>query len=164
MLSYISAAINIAPKFLLFVGFGFIAAFGAVQVKATPLNAWDLRCIKEDDSKQSVCSTEIHTRFNDKDFLFYFARGPVGPVPFIAHADNLHFSKMTVSVDDKAPLEADSCEIEICYYDRKKSRTLIKQFTRGQSAKIIILGPDGITHFDGTITLIGFSSAYKRYR
>ena len=67
---------------------------------ATPLNAWEHRCVEEDDTSARICTTEIAMHYGDRDFLFYFARGPSGPVPFIVQSDGAGFQRMVVTVDE----------------------------------------------------------------
>ena len=156
------------PRIWLLRIFGFAAvclfAAGGESTLATPLNAWEHRCISDDDSNEKVCATEFHTRFEERDFVFYFARGPAGPVPFVAQSDDAPFRRMTVKVDDEPDIDADRCEVGFCYFGAEKSRKLINLFRKGLKALVVIEGPGKNRLFDAPITLSGFSSAYKRYR
>ncbi len=131
---------------------------------ATPLNAWEHRCVGEDDSAARVCTTEIVMRYHEHDFLFYFARGPAGPVPFIAQSDGLGFGRMVVTVDGKDVLEADRCEVGMCFFEERKSHKLIRLFRKGKTAHVLIEDLGSRTLFDAELTLTGFTAAYRRYR
>ena len=132
-------------------------------LQATPLDSWEYHCVAEDDSDSEVCTTELRSRDKDTEAIFYFARGPKGPVPFVAISEEAAFGALQVQVDDEEPLQADSCEDGICYFEADKSRQLLRQFQSGRSAHIVIDAPDGRNLFDADITLMGFSAAYKLY-
>jgi hypothetical protein len=134
-----------------------------LPVSATPLNSWEHHCVAEDEGNAKVCTTELRSRDRDIEAIFYFARGPNGPVPFVALSEQAKFGALTVQVDDKDSLEADSCTDGVCYFEADKSRLLIKQFRGGRKAHVVIDAPDGQTLFDSDITLMGFSAAYKLY-
>lgn len=133
------------------------------SLMATPLDSWEHRCVAEDDSDDKVCTTELRSRDKDIEAIFYFARGPNGPVPFVALSEEAKFGRLSVKVDDEGALEADSCDDGICYFETEKSSQLLRQFRGGRAAHIVIDGPDGQTLFDSEITLMGFSAAYKLY-
>lgn len=134
------------------------------QVGATPLDSWEMRCISDEEQGQEVCATELHARYGGRDFIFYFARGPVGPVPFVAVSEGAPFRQMTVKVDDEPPLDADRCDDGMCFFEASKSRKLVQLFRKGAKALVMIEGPEAPRLFDAEITLSGFTSAYKRYR
>jgi hypothetical protein len=104
---------------------------------ATPLNAWEHRCVEEDDSH---------------------ARGPAGPVPFIAQSEGADFQRMVMTVDGKDVLEADRCEAGMCFYEAGKSHKLIRLFRKGKT------GVGGGVLINEELTLTGFTAAYRRYR
>jgi invasion protein IalB len=131
---------------------------------ATPLDAWEMRCVSEDQSDQEICATEIHKTYGGRDFIFYFARGPKGPVPFVAVSEGAPFRRMSVKVDEETPIDADRCEQGMCFFKADKSKKLVQLFRKGKAAHIEIKGPEGVRLFDAEITLYGFTSAYKRYR
>ena len=131
---------------------------------ATPLDAWEMRCVSEDQSAEKICATEIHKSYDGRDFIFYFARGPKGPVPFVAVSEGAPFRRMSVRVDEETPINADRCEEGMCFFKAGKSKKLVQLFRKGKTAFIMIEGPDRIRLFDAEITLYGFTSAYKRYR
>ena len=138
----------------------------AVPAQGTPLNAWELRCVQDDEDGTKLCAVELHAQEHGRDFIFYFARGRRGPVPFVAATTVVSppFFEMEVAVDGEAPLQADFCEKDVCYYAEKKSRRLIRLFKKGRAAHITIRDPSAKKLFDSVITLAGFSAAYKRYR
>jgi invasion protein IalB len=135
----------------------------STPLQATPLNSWEYHCVIEDGSSEEVCTTELRSQDKDTEAIFYFARGPKGPVPFVALSETVPFGALKVQVDDEAPLKADSCEDGVCYFEAEKSRLLLQQFRSGRSAHIVIDAPDGRNLFDADITLIGFTAAYKLY-
>jgi len=148
----------------------FRGAFLAVAIQltgpplqATPLNSWEHHCIVEDDSDEEVCTTELRSQDRDTEAIFYFARGPKGPVPFVALSEHTAFGALTVQVDEEEPLVADSCKDGICFFEAEKSHQLLQQFRSGRAAHIVIDAPDGHNLFDADITLMGFSAAYKLY-
>ncbi len=143
-----------------------IVVGAAGPADATPLNAWEMRCIQDDDNGTRLCAVELHAQAKGRDFIFYFARGRRGPVPFVAATTALSppFFDMEVAVDGEAPLKADFCEKDVCYYEEQKSKRLIKLFKKGSEAHITIRDPNSKKLFDSAITLAGFSAAYKRYR
>ena len=135
-----------------------------VPAAATPLDAWEHRCFLDEEGETKVCATELHADYQGQDYIFYFARGPKGPVPFIAISQDQPFSRMTVKVDDQEPLETEACERGMCFFEEKKSHLLIKQFRAGAEAWVEIEGKAHEPLFARAITLKGFTSAYKLYR
>lgn len=131
---------------------------------ATPLNAWEHRCVEEEDNSTRVCTTEIAMQYDEHDFLFYFARGPSGPIPFIVQSEGLDFQRMAVTVDDKDTLEADRCEVGVCFFEAQKSHKLIRLFRKGKAAHVLIEAAGSRVLFDAELTLTGFTAAYRRYR
>jgi hypothetical protein len=131
---------------------------------ATPLNAWEHRCVEEDDSQARICSTEIVLQYRGRDFVLYFARGPAGPVPFIAQSEGADFRRMVMTVDGKDILEADRCEAGMCFYEAGKSHKLIRLFRKGNTAHVLIEGVGGEVLISEELTLAGFTAAYRRYR
>jgi len=147
-------------------GAGLLAAASlaiATPLLATPLDSWEHHCIGEDNSDDQICTTELRSDDKGTEAIFYFARGPKGPAPFVASSESTAFGAMTVQVDDEEPLVADSCDDGICYYKAEKSERLLKLFRNGRTAHVVIDAPDGQNLFDADITLIGFSAAYKLY-
>ena len=145
---------------------GLLAAFCTASVApagATPLNSWEHHCTIDEDSGDKVCTTELRSRDRETEAIFYFARGPRGPVPFVALSEQQSFGALTVQVDDEKPVEADNCVDGICYFEVDKSRLLLRQFRSGRAAHITIHDRQGAELFDSDITLMGFSAAYKRY-
>lgn len=136
----------------------------ALPALANPMNSWEHTCFKGEESPGQICTTELRALYEGEEFVFYFARGPNGPVPLVALGGELPFTAMTVAVDDQEPVTADSCATGSCHFKAKKSKVLLRQFRKGKFAKIMILGEAAAPLFDGTITLLGFNAAYQRYR
>jgi invasion protein IalB len=130
---------------------------------ATPLDSWEHHCTIDEGTKEAVCTTEIRSHDKKTEAIFYFARGPRGPVPFVAHSEEQSFGALTVKVDDEDVLEADNCVDGICYFEESKSRLLLRQFRGGRTAHVTIKDRQGRELFDAPITLMGFSAAYKLY-
>ena len=145
---------------------GLLAVWSILQSApsmATPLDSWEHHCTVDEGTKEEVCTTEIRSRNKNTEAIFYFARGPRGPVPFVAHSEEQSFGALTVKVDDEEVMEADNCVDGICYFEEAKSRLLLRQFRGGRTAHVTIKDRQGRELFDAPITLMGFTSAYKRY-
>ncbi len=141
-----------------------LALSAIARLSATPFDSWEPHCYLDEGSQAKICTTELRAMADDREFVFYFARGPSGPVPLIAQADGLDLLDMTVTVDEEAPVVADRCEAALCVFESKKSRHLVRTFKKGRSVHVVIHGRDNRILFDQAITLVGFSAAYSRYR
>ncbi len=140
-----------------------LCLLGPHQAAAVPLNSWEHYCFTDENEDGRVCTTELRAVYDDQEFVFYFARGPRGPVPLVVMGTQETLREMTVKVDDQAPLSTENCETGMCYFDVAKSKKLLRQFRRGRSARILILGSGSQVLFDDEITLIGFTAAFRRY-
>lgn len=145
------------------LGVNILAFSWPAPALATPLNSWEHTCFKGEGSPGQVCTTELHTVYDGAEFVFYFARGPKGTAPLVAQGGELAFTAMTIAVDENEPVAADNCATGSCHFEAKKSKKLLRQFRKGQIAKIEIMGEGPDRLFDGTITLLGFTAAYQRY-
>ena len=99
----------------------------------------------------------VRGRLNLKGKVVKAGNGDIKP------SESLLGWRMTVRVDDQPPLATENCETGMCYFDVAKSKKLLRQFRRGRSARILIMGSGSRVLFDGEITLIGFTAAFRRY-
>ncbi len=138
------------------------ALFGGAAGAAEP-DIWSFQCMEDDDSGEKICTTEIAANDGDRDFLIYFVHNESGKSSLVVAGDELGFSGMTIKVDRKDPMQTDRCDATLCYFELEQSRVLLKQFKRGQSARVSIT--DGALQLilDRDITLRGFSAAYAKF-
>ncbi len=137
-----------------------VLLFFTMTLPAGAAGGWNHFCITDMESEETLCTTELSASFNGDEFVFYFAHTAEGDPPFVAAGSERLYSNMTIRVDDKVALSADSCETGLCYFKAEKSATLLRQFTRGNKAYVVIEGTHRSIFFDGEITLVGFSAAF----
>lgn len=119
--------------------------------------------MSDDDTGAEFCTTEILTSFGERDFIIYFAHIKKGVSPLVVAGPEEPYAGLTIQVDKKNPIEADSCEVGLCYFEAKKSSLLLKQFRKGRSAHISISAEDGGIPLNKQITLRGFSAQFGKF-
>ena len=130
--------------------------------RADELDIWYYQCMEDEESSERICTTEIATSFDNQDFLVYFVHGKGGKSPLVVSGDERKFSTLTIRVDDRDAIEADICEIGLCYFEIEKSKILLKQFRKGRRARISILDDRFDTVLDTEITLRGFTASFAK--
>jgi len=130
--------------------------------RADELDIWYYQCMEDEENSERICTTEIATSFGNQDFLVYFVHGKGGNSPLVVSGDEQRFSTLTVRVDDRDAIEADNCDIGLCYFEVEKSKKLLKQFRKGRRARISILDDSFDTVLDTEITLRGFTASYAK--
>ncbi len=130
--------------------------------RANELEVWIYQCMEDEESSEKICTTEIGTSSGDQDFIVYFVHNKRGGSPLVVTGDEQRFSSLTIRVDDKDAIEADECDVGICYFEAEKSGRLLKQFRQGRRARVSILDDRLDTILDTEITLRGFSASYAK--
>jgi hypothetical protein len=131
--------------------------------RANELDIWYYQCMEDEESSERLCTTEIVTSAGDQDFLVYFVHGKGGKSPLVISGDEQAFSILTIRVDDKDVLEADECDVGLCYFKIEKSAKLLKLFRKGRRARISILDDRLDTILDAEITLRGFTASFAKH-
>ena len=132
------------------------------RAHADELDIWYYQCMEDEESSERICTTEIATSFDNRDFLVYFVHGKGGKSPLVVSGDEQRFSTLTIRVDDRDAIEADKCDIGLCYFEVEKSKRLLKQFRKGRRARISILDDRFDTVLDTEITLRGFTASFAK--
>ena len=129
---------------------------------ADELDIWYYQCMEDEENSDRICTTEIATSFDNQDFLVYFVHGKGGKSPLVVSGDEQRFSTLTIRVDDRDSIEADKCDIGLCYFEIEKSKILLKQFRKGRRARISILDDRFDIVLDTEITLRGFTASFAK--
>ena len=133
------------------------------RARADELEIWYYQCMEDEESSERICTTEIATSVDNQDFLVYFVHGKSGKSPLVVSGDEQKFASLTIRVDDRDAIEADNCDVGLCYFEIEKSKRLLKQFRKGRRARISILDDRFDTVLDTEITLRGFTASYARH-
>ena len=146
-------------------------AIGWVNVSdATETGSWEFQCMpnhdtnSEDETVNELCTTEISTSYEGRDFVIYFAHNRNEASPLVVSGPEELFVDAIVKVHGKTPVSADSCEIGLCYFKLNKSALLVQQFIKGKSARITISTDRAKTILDKDITLSGFVAAFWEFQ
>ncbi len=131
--------------------------------RAEEAEVWAFQCMEDEATAEKICTTELATSDNGRDFLIYFVHNAGGPSPLVVSGAERRLTSTTVKVDKKDPVQADECDIGLCYFELEKSRLLLRQFRKGYSARISVTGEDSELLLDKEITLLGFSAAYAKF-
>ncbi len=142
-----------------------LAWFGPFDAgtRANELEVWYYQCMEDEESSETICTTEMATSSGDQDFIVYFVHREDGGSPLVVAGDEQRFSSLIIWVDDKDPIEADECDIGWCYFEAEKSGRLLTQFRKGRRARVSILDDRLDTILDTEITLRGFTASYSKY-
>lgn len=135
----------------------------ARDATANPPDIWTHQCITDLESQEEICTTEIMTPQDGVEFIVYFAHNPQGPATLVVTGLEEKFIDFTIFVDDKDPIQADQCEIGLCYFLQEKSTELLKQFKRGKKARLKLIMDGDETLLNKEISLRGFSVAYAKF-
>ncbi len=133
------------------------------RARADEPDIWYYQCMEDEENSERICTTEIVTSFDNQDFLIYFVHGKGGKSPLVVSGDEQRFSSLTIWVDDRDAIEADKCEIGLCYFEVEKSKRLLKQFRKGRRARISILDDRFDTVLETEITLRGFTASFAKH-
>ena len=133
------------------------------RARADEPDIWYYQCMEDEENSDRICTTEIVTSFDNQDFLIYFVHGKGGKSPLVVSGDEQRFSTLTIWVDDRDAIEADKCEIGLCYFKVEKSKRLLKQFRKGRHARILILDDRFDTVLETKITLRGFTASFAKH-
>ncbi len=146
-------------------------AIGWVNVSdALETDSWEFQCMpiydtnSEDELVGELCTTEISTSYEGKDFIIYFAHNKNGASSLVVSGPEELFVDTIVKVHGMTPVSADNCEIGLCYFELKKSALLVQQFIRGRFVRITISSDRAKTFLDKDITLSGFVAAFWRFQ
>lgn len=146
-------------------------AIGWVHVSdASETDSWEFQCMSSHDSNSDdetvneLCTTEISTSDEGRDFVIYFAHSRNEASSLVISGPEELFVDATVKVHGKKTVSADSCEIGFCYFKPKKSALLVQQFIKGKSARITISTDRAKTILDKNITLSGFVAAFWKFQ
>jgi invasion protein IalB len=132
-------------------------------VRASEHEVWYYQCMEDEETSEKICTTEIATSSGARDFLIYFVHNEGGKSPLVVTGGEERFSGLTVKVDKEDPVEADQCDVGICYFEVEKSRLLLRQFRKGRRARISIINDQLDFILDSDITLRGFSASYAKH-
>lgn len=147
------AAAGLAP-----LGGGTRAAEAEVEVET-----WNFQCMEDDDSGEKICTTEIAASDDGSDFLIYFVHAKGGKSSLVVTGEERKFAATTIKVDKEDPVQADECEVGMCYFKLEKSRLLLRQFRKGRRARVSIIDDALEFILDQEVTLRGFSATYAKY-
>ena len=151
-------------KILMLVATAGLAPLGggasAAEVEA---EAWNFQCMEDEDSGEKICTTEIAASDDGGDFLIYFVHAKGGKSSLVVTGEELKFAATTIKVDKEDPVQADECEVGMCYFDLDKSRLLLRQFRKGRRARVSIINDALEFILDQEVTLRGFSATYAKY-
>jgi hypothetical protein len=129
---------------------------------ADETGTWQYQCLGDEAAGATICTTEFATFEDGQEFVLYFVRNEKGPSPLVVSGEDEAMSGATVTVDKNDPIVAESCEDGACYFSPENSGILLKQFRKGRTAHVTILGEAQRVVFDRSVTLRGFSAAYAR--
>ncbi len=135
----------------------------AAGARANELEVWYYQCMEDEESSEKICTTEIATSSGNQDFIVYFVHNKVGGSPLVVSGDDQRFTSLTIRVDDKDAIEADECDVGLCYFEAEKSGRLLKQFRKGRRARVSILDDRLDTILDTEITLRGFTASFAKH-
>lgn len=147
------AAAGLAP-----LGGGARAAEAEAEVEV-----WNFQCMEDDDSGEKICTTEIAASEDGGDFLIYFVHAKGGKSSLVVTGEERKFAATTIKVDKEDPVQADECEVGMCYFKPEKSRLLLRQFRKGRRARVSIIDDALEFILDQEVTLRGFSATYAKY-
>ena len=138
------------------------APFGG-GARAAEAEAWNFQCMEDEDSGVKICTTEIAASDGDRDFLIYFVHDKGGKSPLVVTGEEMKFAGTTIKVDREDPVQADKCEVGMCYFELEKSRLLLRQFRKGRRARVSIIDDALEFILDQEVTLRGFSATYAKF-
>ncbi len=138
------------------------APFGG-GARAAEAEAWNFQCMEDEDSGVKICTTEIAASDGGRDFLIYFVHNKGGKSPLVVTGEELKFAATTIKVDREDPVQADKCDVGMCYFELEKSRLLLRQFRKGRRARISIIDDALEFILDQEVTLRGFSATYAKF-
>jgi len=151
-------------KILMLVAAAGLAPLGggasAAEVEA---EAWNFQCMEDEDSGVKICTTEIVASDDGRDFLIYFVHDKGGKSPLVVTGEELKFAATTIKVDREDPVQADKCNVGMCYFELEKSRLLLRQFRKGRRARVSIIDDALEFLLDQEVTLRGFSATYAKF-
>ncbi len=153
------AAAGLAPAGLVVAG---PALFGG-GARAAEAEAWNFQCMEDEDSGVKICTTEIAASGGGRDFLIYFVHHKGGKSPLVVTGEELKFAATTIKVDREDPVQADKCDVGMCYFELEKSRLLLRQFRKGRRARVSIIDDAFEFLLDQEVTLRGFSATYAKF-
>jgi hypothetical protein len=136
---------------------------GGARAAEVEAEAWNFQCMEDDDSGEKICTTEIAASDDGGDFLIYFVHAKGGKSSLVVTGEELKFAATTIKVDQEDPVQADECEVGMCYFDLDKSRLLLRQFRKGRRARVSIIDDALEFILDQEVTLRGFSATYAKY-
>ncbi len=138
------------------------ALFGG-GARGADAEAWNFQCMEDEDSAVKICTTEIAASDGGRDFLIYFVHDKGGKSPLVVTGEELKFVGATIKVDREDPVQADECEVGMCYFEPEKSRLLLRQFRKGRRARVSIIDDTSEFILDQEVTLRGFSATYAKF-
>lgn len=146
-----------------------VAVVGAAMAggHAAEPEAWRYQCLGGESLDVEICTTEISIFADDREFVVYFVHNEGKHAPLVVTGDDTLLSRVSIQVDDKAPVQTEDCETDACVFDQDASKLLQRQFRKGRAARIVVAVSDGegdetafATILDRRITLRGFSAAF----
>ncbi len=131
--------------------------------RAAEAEAWNFQCMEDEDSGVKICTTEIAAGGDGRDFLIYFVHGKGGKSTLVVTGEDFKFAATTVKVDREDPVQADECDVGMCYFELEKSRLLLRQFRKGRRARVSIIDDALEFLLNQEVTLRGFSATYAKF-
>ena len=154
-------------KILMLIAAAGLAPFGPALfgggARGADAEAWNFQCMEDEDSGVKICTTEIAASDGGRDFLIYFVHDKGGKSPLVVTGEELKFVGATIKVDREDPVQADECEVGMCYFEPEKSRLLLRQFRKGRRARVSIIDDTSEFILDQEVTLRGFSATYAKF-
>lgn len=123
-------------------------------------NVWYAQCLGDESSGEApLCTVEILLDPDQGEFVLYFVYRDEGDMPLVVSGGDLALGRVSIKADKKDPIETDTCEVGLCYFEPPASTKLKDYFLRGRSAEVRIDDAAGETVLSQTITLNGFQKA-----
>ncbi len=156
-----------SSKILMLIAAAGLAPFGPALfgggARGAEAEAWNFQCMADEDSAVKICTTEIVASDGGRDFLIYFVHDKGGKSPLVVTGEELKFTATTIKVDREDPVQADECEVGMCYFELEKSRLLLRQFRKGRRARVSIIDDALEFILDQEVSLRGFSATYAKF-
>jgi invasion protein IalB len=133
------------------------------RARADEPDFWYYQCMEDEENSERICTTEIVASDGGRDFLIYFAHDKGGKSPLVVTGEALKFAGTTIKVDREDPVQADKCDVGMCYFELEKSRLLLRQFRKGRRARVSIIDDALEFILDKEVTLRGFSATYAKF-
>lgn len=130
------------------------------RVSGQNYNVWYAQCLGDESTREPpLCTLEILLDPDQGEFVLYFVYRVEGDMPLVLSGGDRALGKLWIKADKNDPIETETCEVGLCYFEPPDSTKLKKFFLMGRRAEVRIDDADGETILSQTITLNGFQKA-----